>query len=140
MAKAIKERSEIKKYAALARQRMKMGYWNKIVKEREEFLMREGDTPENRLKISQMQKSRFARENSGSASVSDINEKEKRYLLVCNMLDADEDTANPIGQLIDYDKYNALDERSKQRYILELVREYDELKERYYQERMIKSC
>ncbi len=140
MAKAIKERSGIKKCAALARQRMKMGYWDKIVKEREEFLLREGDTPENRLKISRIQKSRFARENSENASVTDVNEKERKYLLVCNMLDADEDTSNPIGQLIDYDKYNALDERSKQRYILELVHEYDELKERYYQERMIKSC
>ena len=58
---------------------------------------------------------------------------------VCRILDSDENTANPIGQLIDYEKYNEMDENAKQRYVLNLVQQYNELKERYYQERMIKS-
>ena len=58
---------------------------------------------------------------------------------VFRILDSDENTANPIGQLIDYEKYNEMDENAKQRYVLNLVRQYNELKERYYQERMIKS-
>ena len=74
-----------------------------------------------------------------SVEDNSISETERLYLRVCNILDNDENTTNPIGQLIDYEKYNEMDENAKQRYVLYLVRQYNELKERYYLERMIKS-
>ena len=137
--KEIKQQSDIKKRAALAKERLKMGYWTRLATERAEFLKREGDTPENRQKIRQIQRSRFIRENIDNARGEEIGETEKLYMRVCRILDSDENTANPIGQLIDYEKYNEMDENAKQRYVLNLVRQYNELKERYYQERMIKS-
>ena len=137
--KEIKQQSDIKKRAALAKERLKMGYWTRLATERAEFLKREGDTPENRQKIRQIQRSRFIRENIDNARGEEIGEIEKLYMRVCRILDSDENTANPIGQLIDYEKYNEMDENAKQRYVLNLVRQYNELKERYYQERMIKS-
>ena len=65
--KEIKQQSDIKKRAALAKERLKMGYWTRLATERAEFLKREGDTPENRQKIRQIQRSRFIRENIDSA-------------------------------------------------------------------------
>lgn len=137
--KEIKEQTEIKKRAALAKERLKMGYWTRLAVEKAEFLKREGDTPENRLKIQQIQRSRFIRENLDCVKGDEIDETEKLYVRVCYILDKDENTTNPIGQLIDYEKYNEMDESAKQRYVLRLAKEYNELKERYYQERMIKS-
>ena len=136
----MKEYSELKKRALLAKQRLKMGYWNKLDKEREEFLKREGNSLENERKIKEIQRARFIRENIECINKSEITEREKMYVKVCEILDSDEDTCNPIGQLVDYDKYNSLDESGKQRYILWLSKEYNELKQRYYQERLIKSC
>lgn len=138
--KEIKAQSDIKKRAALAKERMKMGYWTRLAVEKADFLRREGDTPENRRKIQRIQRSRFIRENLDVVEGDSLSETEKLYLRVCNILDADENTANPIGQLIDYEKYNEMDENAKQRYVLRLVKEYNELKERYYQERMIRTC
>lgn len=138
--KEIKAQSDIKKRAALAKERMKMGYWTRLAVEKADFLRREGDTPENRRKIQRIQRSRFIRENLDVVEGDSLSETEKLYLRVCNILDADENTANPIGQLIDYKKYNEMDENAKQRYVLRLVKEYNELKERYYQERMIRTC
>ena len=136
----MKEYSELKKRALLAKQRLKMGYWNKLDKEREEFLKREGNSLENERKIKEIQRARFIRENIECINKSEITEREKMYVKVCEILDSDEDTCNPIGQLVDYDKYNSLDESGKQRYILWLSKEYNELQHRYYQERLIKSC
>ena len=120
----MKEYSELKKRALLAKQRLKMGYWNKLDKEREEFLKREGNSLENERKIKEIQRARFIRENIECINKSEITEREKMYVKVCEILDSDEDTCNPIGQLVDYDKYNSLDESGKQRYILWLSKEY----------------
>ena len=62
------------------------------------------------------------------------------YEKVCRILDADEDTMNPIGQLVDQDEFRRLDEGGRQRYILELSKKYRELKDRYYEERLSKTC
>ena len=137
--KGAKRQSEIKKRAAQAKERLKMGYWTRLAVERAEFLKKEGDTPENRQRIRQVQRSRYIRENIDSVEDNSISETERLYLRVCNILDNDENTTNPIGQLIDYEKYNEMDENAKQRYVLYLVRQYNECKERYYLERMIKS-
>ena len=48
--KELREDDNLKKRAALAKERLKMGYWTQLAAERANFLKREGDTPENRLK------------------------------------------------------------------------------------------
>ena len=49
--KEVKEETDLKKRASLAKERLKMGYWTQLAVERADFLKREGDTPENRMKI-----------------------------------------------------------------------------------------
>jgi hypothetical protein len=136
----MKEYGELKKRAILARQRLKMGYWDRLERERIEFLKREGDSLENQRRIKEIQRARFYRENAELNGDSVLTEREKMYVRVCEILEQNEDVTNPIGQLVDYEKYNSLDESGKQRYVLWLSKEYNELKQRYYQERAIKYC
>lgn len=113
--------SELKKRAQIAKQRLKMGYWESV--RRDSAADRAADTVEVKT---------FVRNVDPAAASYD----EKMYKKVCAILDRDEATLNPIGQLIDRDVYSSLDPLSKQRYILELSNKFRELKERYYKERI----
>ncbi|MFR1564869.1 MAG: hypothetical protein ACLSUT_00315 [Christensenellales bacterium] len=62
--------------------------------------------------------------------------EERLYEKVCNILDKDSDTLSPIGQLIDKEEYQRLDEGGRQKYILELSEKFRELSRRYELERM----
>ncbi len=123
---AHKEYGELKKRAWLAKQRLKMGFF-----ESAGTLTSVAD--ENQSSTAKV----YARvrylggiENSESAALD-----EKMYRKVCAILDRDEATINPIGQLIDNDVYGKLDPASKQRYILELSSKFREFKERYEREK-----
>jgi len=111
---------ELKKRAWLAKQRLKMGYWESV--KRENAAVGGGVVRIRRAAVTDV--------SSGANSVD-----EKMYQKVCDMLDRDETTLNPIGQLIDNDVYSTLDVSARQRYILELSNKFRELKERYYRER-----
>ncbi|MCH5162543.1 MAG: hypothetical protein J1G38_03540 [Clostridiales bacterium] len=109
---ALNQSGELKKRAWLAKQRLKMGYWESTKGETGAFepraprLMQNVPAPDDGL-----------------------------YRKVCAILDRDELTINPIGQLIDDEVYEGLDPAAKQRYILELSDKFRELKERYYREK-----
>ncbi len=110
---ALQQSGELKKRARLAKQRLKMGYWDQEEKNRS---------------------------NQASARTVVMGEThtasdEKMYRKVCEMLEKDDTILNPIGQLIDEGVYSSLDSTGKQRYILELSNKFRELKERYYKER-----
>ncbi|MBS6477256.1 MAG: hypothetical protein KH405_05505 [Firmicutes bacterium] len=75
--KEVKEETDLKKRASLAKERLKMGYWTQLAVERADFLKREGDTPENRMKIQTIQRSRFIRENLDCVEGDEISETEK---------------------------------------------------------------
>lgn len=112
---ALYQTGELKKRAWLAKQRLKMGYWESVKTDTE------SDEP---VRGSRM----ISNESLTSGD-------EKLYRKVCAILDRDELTINPIGQLIDGEVYAGLDAAAKQRYILELSDKFRELKERYYRER-----
>lgn len=135
-----KECSELKKRALLAKQRMRLGYWDALRAERERVLREVGENEETKFKISEYQRAKLRRDTDLIVSQSPASVDEALYERVCRILDADEDTTNPIGQLIDQETYRRLDDGGRQRYILELSKKYRELRERYYEERMSKTC
>ncbi len=106
---ALQQTGELKKRAWLAKQRLKMGY-----------LKSAHDGVGTRVALS------VDASESGDDTL---------YRKVCDILDRDELTLNPIGQLIDDNVYSGLDPAAKQRYVLELSDKFRELKERYYRER-----
>lgn len=130
---------ELKRRALLAKQRLKLGYWEQIRKEREQLLKTAGETDSAVRKVSELQRAKFNREMNGAINVVTANRDEEMYKRVCDILDGDEDVMNPIGLLVDNDRYSTLDDGAKQRYILELSKKFIELKERYYMERPSKS-
>ncbi len=118
-----KQSGELKKRAWLAKQRLKMGYWDSVRSDEGTFA-NGAEVKPTRVPI------------NSAVSVSKRNLSDERmYERVCEMLDRDEATLNPIGQLIDGEVYNKLDATARQRYILELSNKFRELKERYYRER-----
>ncbi|MDE6029642.1 MAG: hypothetical protein K2F90_04915 [Clostridiales bacterium] len=120
---------ELKKRCWLAKQRLKMGYFDSLRQENEQSENNKqiGSSP---IVEYSMRVNRLA-EVAASASAAD----EKMYRKVCDILDSNEITLNPIGQLIERDVYDGLDSAGKQRYVLELSEKFRELQERYYRER-----
>ena len=129
-----KEMSEIKRRALLAKQRLKMGYWQRMQDEQS----RMADATKNSALIESARSARL-REfemDSRRALGDDFAERDERlYGKVRDMLDKDEDVTDPIGRLVDMDVFDKLDADNRQRYILELSAKFRELKERYYKEK-----
>ena len=137
---AKKEYGELKKRAMLAKQRLRMGYWQQLQEERERVLSKVGDSDANKRMVSEAQRARLKRDTISVINRAETREDEKLYERVCRILDEDEDVMNPIGRLIEHEEYDALDDGGRQRYLLELSKKYRELKERYYAERLSKTC
>jgi len=58
---------------------------------------------------------------------------------VCEIMEADCCVPNPISRLIDHNKFDALDECSKQIYVLRLAQKYNELCQKYNDEKLLSS-
>ena len=129
-----KEMSEIKKRALLAKQRMKLGYWQKMLEERDR--MKSETTDSNRLNAqSDLRKREYEIVNKVALGDDFAEREERLYGKVREILDRDENVTNPIGQLVDREKYEQMDDANRQRYILELSAKFRELRLRYYKER-----
>jgi len=128
--------SELKKRALLAKQRMKMGYWQELMRQREAMISKAGDTAPNLQLISEVQRAEIRRDANIIINNPLESRDEALYANVKKILDEDEYASNPIGRLIEEERYAALDESGKQRYVLELSKKYKELKDRYLKERI----
>lgn len=118
---------ELKKRCWLAKQRLKMGYWDSLKK-----VGNETEEPGERIAAQYAS----ARLYGGIAEIAAVSATdEKMYRKVCEILDSNEVAMNPIGQLIERDVYDSLDPSGKQRYVLELSEKFRQLKERYYREK-----
>ena len=135
----MKEYSELKKRAMLAKQRLKMGYWQTLLKERDDLISLGGNTAYAKAKAEEVKRKKFTRDNLISIGSEEVKEDEILYKKVCEMLDNDEDICNPIGVLMDKDAYEKMDAMAKQKYILYLSKKYREMRERYYSEK-VKTC
>lgn len=139
MAQSVKEYSELKKRALLAKQRLKMGYWQKMCDERQRTLEQMGNTGESVRLVHDMQSEQVRRDEHKALGYDAAAEEEAFYGKVCAILERDENTLNPIGQLIDKNEFERLDADNKQRYILKLSQKFREMRDRYYRERAGKS-
>ncbi len=127
-----KEPSDLKKRALLAKQRLRMGYWQRLERERAEMEKTRSDLDERG--IEEIQRAQYRRDVLKVIDVDKAKREERMYAKVCRILDADSETLSPIGQLIDKELYGKLDEFGKQKYILELAEKFRELSKRYYLE------
>ena len=119
-----KSLSELKKRALLAKQRLKMGYWQRLERERREM---EESSDMCTRNISELQREKIRRDAMCATDEQRYRQEEQLYEKVCRILDEDSDTLSPIGKLIDKEKYQKLDECGKQKYILELSKKFRKL-------------
>lgn len=97
---AKKEISELKRRAMLAKQRMKMGYWEKMQQEKERMINTKGGTYEAQKLASDMQREKYMRDVSVTVNSSEVKEEEL-YKKVKDILDSEEFIINPIARLMD---------------------------------------
>lgn len=133
-----KTMNELKRRALLAKQRMKMGYWEQMMKDRDKLMDEVGTTYEAKKLVSDYQREKYNREFNITINKQSQGD-EKLYEKVKMILESDELVINPIARLIDNDEYERMDSEAKQRYVLELASKFRELKERYYRENFSKS-
>ena len=129
-----KEMSEIKRRALLAKQRLKMGYWQRMREEQDRVAEATNDSAV--IRSARNARLREFEQQSRRALGDDFAVRdERRYGKGRDMRDRDEDVSPPIGRLVDREVFDSLDDGNKQRYILELSAKFRELKERYYKEK-----
>ena len=139
MAQMRKEYSELKKRALIAKQRLKMGYWQKMCDERDRALEQMGNSEESVRIVRECQQDKVRRDEHKALGYDAAQRDEAFYGKVCDILERDENTLNPIGQLIDKNEFEKLDADNRQRYILQLSQKFRQMRERYYRERAGKS-
>ena len=105
----MKDNSELKKLARSAKNRLKKGYW-------------QGSSASESIPS-------WREEGIGYAA------EEEMYAKVREMLSGDECVIDPIGRLIDRDRFDEMTFEEKNRYVLELSKIYIRLKDRYYREK-----
>lgn len=130
-----KKGTELKKKALLAKQRLKMGYWDNLRREKEKMIETSGNTSDAQKLANEYAHAKIVRDVNIVVSRRSEEADEKLYRKVCEILDNDEVIMNPIGQLVDKTEYDRLDDNGKQRYILELSSKFREFQERYNRER-----
>ena len=104
-----KENSELKKLAKSAKNRLKKGYWDGAVA----------------AEIAS------ARADGGIGYAAE----EELYAKVREMLSSDECVLDPIGRLMDKERFEQMGYAERDRYVLELSKTYVRLKDRFYREK-----
>ena len=72
-------------------------------------------------------------------SIKPKTKEDEFYKKVVKLLSENEYVLNPIMRLIDHDVYDGLSEVAKQNYIYELTDKYNEMKQRYEEEKKSKA-
>ena len=131
--------SELKRRALLAKQRLKMGYWQRMYEERQKTLEEMSGNGDSERLVRDLHHEKVKRDEHRALCADKADEEELFYCKVCAILEKDENATNPIGQLIDKSEYERLDADNRQRYVLRLAQKFREMRERYYRERVGKS-
>jgi len=129
--------SELKKRALLAKQRLRMGYWQAMQKTRADQLGEFGSDFNSSILIGQLQREQINRDDNLAIGLKQAVSDEVLYQKVKELLESSEVITNPIGALVDNDLYEKLDEGNRQKYILDLSKKFRELKARYNQEQAV---
>lgn len=125
----------MKDYAKRAKRRMTSGFWDKVRKERDEYIR--NNSQESPQKIKELYSKRLMRE---IYFANEQNEDEELYHKVCKILNKNDYILNPISYLIDHKEYDKLDFYAKQAYLIKLADKYNELRQRYEREKEDKIC
>ena len=124
-------KGELRKLAQGALKRMKTGYWQQAKETKAAARAQAIGEGRDAAGVDNFFRNKFESDLKVTVKPPD----DAMYLKVCRMLDRDSDISNPIAELVDKEKYAALDGSGKQRYIMTLSAKYQELSERWRLER-----
>ena len=129
--------SELKKRAILAKQRMRMGYWQRMNAEKQRQLenIEKADVQSMQL-VKEIQRATILRDEGSALGIMSVERDEMLYQKVVALLESNEIILNPIGVLVEKELYEKMDSGNRQKYILDLSKKFCEMKERYHLEKM----
>ncbi|MCL2751948.1 MAG: hypothetical protein FWE62_04235 [Firmicutes bacterium] len=135
MDKTSTQKSELKIQAENARRRLKSGYWENLQSERDAAIRdakKRGDSTET---LEEYYRSVFLHRVNAYNNAVD-NKEEAFYKRVCEIVENGDDL-NPVSRLMDQSAYERLDAAGKQRYIVNLMQKFAQMKERYDREKRL---
>ena len=128
---------KIREYAKKAKQRLRSGYWEQVEKDKRNYIEKYYQEGDDIKQFNYMFQKMVEKE---IYSVSKPKTKEDEfYKKVVKLLTENEYVLNPIMRLIDHSVYDNLSEVAKQNYIYELTDKYNEMKQRFDEERKSKA-
>lgn len=129
------EEKDLKTFAKEAKIRFKRGFWKNYNEKKQAEIDRAKEKGINEKEALQIQIERAKREIKTQFDEQTLDDV--FYEKVAEILKSDEIILNPITRLIDHDVYDGLNDREKQKYILDLTEKFNEMKKRYEKERML---
>lgn len=129
MVESVRKR-EFKKLAKTARTRLKSGFWEDQRKLKQDGKMATLEEGIEEKIVRQYFSASLLQNNVKS---EDELCDDRLYPIVCKIIDED-DGLNPIGRMIEREKYSKMENIEKQRYIFDLSERYARLSQKYLRE------
>lgn len=122
---------ELRKKAKEARTRLRQGFWNDIIKERQEVIQSAMEHGQDVQCIKEFYKRKIEDRIRNLTNGKKSSDEDALYEKVCKIMQSNEVLLNPLSKLIDHEIYDKMSDSAKQVYILKLSEQYLAMKERY---------
>lgn len=125
---------ELRIKAKEARKRLRQGFWNDIIKERQAIIQNALEHGQDIKLVEEYCKRKIEEKIRNQNNPSKQSEEDILYEKVCQLMETNEVLLNPLSKLIDHEVYDKMSDNAKQVYILKLSEQYIKLKQRYNNE------
>ena len=125
---------ELRIKAKEARKRLRQGFWNDIIKERQAIIQNALEHGQDIKLVEEYCKRKIEEKIRNQNNPNKQSEEDILYEKVCQLMETNEVLLNPLSKLIDHEVYDKMSDNAKQVYILKLSEQYIKLKQRYNNE------
>lgn len=125
---------ELRIKAKEARKRLRQGFWNDIIKERQAIIQNALEHGQDLTMVKEYCRRKIEERIRNKDNSNKISEEDILYEKVCQLMESNEVLLNPLSRLIDHKVYDEMSDNAKQVYILKLSEQYIKMKERYNNE------
>lgn len=112
-----------------AKQRMKQGFWNEIIKERQEDIERAKEQGLSKQHVVEQYKGKILQDLYIKSDI--LKRDEELYAKAVEILESEEIIINPLARLVEHEYYDNLNEDDKIAYMFQLSNRYLKCKEQY---------
>ena len=115
---------ELRIKAKEARKRLRQGFWNDIIKERQAIIQNALEHGQDIKLVEEYCKRKIEEKIRNQNNPNKQSEEDILYEKVCQLMETNEVLLNPLSKLIDHEVYDKMSDNAKQVYILKLSEQY----------------